>query len=163
MPAKNRVTDAIAPSRLTIRPGIGLGDIKFGVTASEVIERFGCPAADEIDDEGDRVVTFPKLGISFFAFDCCEEFRLTSFEVNQVSCAELWGQRVFKLSMQQMIELARRKTFPLEESHRNISKDEERLFQIRSQSLDFYFKGQKLVAVAGGVQSDEDGNVRWPS
>ena len=158
MPVETRRTDFAA----VVLPGVGLGPIRFGALPSEVIASLGTPAENRIDEDGDLLLAYPELGISFFSFDHEEEMRLISYELGPDSDAELWDVPIFQVPLSVISEAAATRGLMLAQS--GVPGDgDETLFQIRSQSLDFYFEGVRLSALTPGVVFSGDDTIQWPT
>jgi hypothetical protein len=157
MPVETRRTDFAA----VVRPGIGVGPILFGMFASDVVAGLGTPAENRIDEEGDQLLAYPELGISFFSFDHEEDMRLTTYELDGNSDAELWGLRLFHTSRHMIAQTVA--AHGLLFGPKQDSSGGEALFQIRSQGLDFYFEGELLSALTAGVVFSADDAIEWPA
>jgi hypothetical protein len=157
MPAETRRTDFIA----VVQPAIGVGPIRFGAFASDVVAALGTPAENRIDEDGDQLLAYPELGISFFSFDHEEDMRLTTYELDRNSDAELWGLRLFRTPRPVIAQtVAARGLFFAPNGD---SSGGETLFQIRSQALGFYFEGETLSALTAGVVFSGDDAIEWPT
>lgn len=158
MPAETRPTNFAA----VVQPGIGVGAIRFGALASDVLATLGTPAEDRIDEDGDRLLAYPELGISLFSFAHDEHMRLVSYELCPGSEALLWDVQIFRVTRSMIAEAAAARGFALTEQPRH-SDEGEMLLQIRSQSLDLYFEGESLSALTAGVVFSYDDTIEWPT
>lgn len=145
-----------------IHPRIGVGPIRFGATAEDVATILGLPADWLRDDNGDQLALYPAAGIAFFAFDPDENMRLVSYEVEAASDAELWGLRIFQVARDVVVRASAAQGLRLQQTRPDVSEDET-LFQVRSQSLDFYYEGARLLALTAGVGFTDDDSIEWPA
>lgn len=144
-----------------IRPGVGVGEIRFGSSKADVISALGKPLEERTDEEGDELLKYPHLGIAFFAFDSSEEMRLTSYELSDQSDAELWGYKIFQCPRKEMSHRIHSAGFILEKAALGDSEDEV-LYRVKPLSLDFYYCGQRLEALTAGVIFTDENTIRWP-
>ncbi|HYJ04495.1 MAG TPA: hypothetical protein VEX43_05135 [Chthoniobacterales bacterium] len=144
-----------------VHPAIGIGPVRFGVFARDVVAALGTPAENRIDEDGDQLLAYPEVGISVFSFDHEEDMRLTTYELDRNSNAELWGLRVFRVprSVISQAVAARGLLFGPEQDFGG----GETLFQLRSLGLDFYFEGEILSALTAGVIFSADDAIQWPT
>jgi hypothetical protein len=86
--------------------------------------------------------------------------RLTTYELDRNSDAELWGLRVFRTTRPAIAQtMAARGLLFVPKGDSNGG---ETLFQIRSPGLDFYFEGETLSALTAGVVFSAD-TIEWPA
>jgi hypothetical protein len=157
MPVETRRTDFAA----IVRPAIGVGPIRFGVLARDVVAALGAPAEDRTDEDGDQLLVYPELGISFFSFDHEEDMRPTTYELEPSSDAELWGLRLFHIPQSLIAQTLAARGLLFAPS--GDADGGEALFQVGSQALDFYFEGDSLSALAAGVVLSADDTIEWPT
>lgn len=62
-------TNPLSGSKLLVKPCIGVGDIKFGMTEDELMHHFGKP--ERVENHGPRkhLLMYLSKGISFYVFD----------------------------------------------------------------------------------------------
>ena len=119
-----------------ILPGIGLGDIHFGMTISEVEEFLG-DAEEREHFENDLHLYYSELGIYLFF---SEEYRgqLSGIEVDSTCDCLLFGEQVFPGARQRLVALIEKKL-----SYRcapvQIEADGETLVSCDELAMDFYF------------------------
>lgn len=112
-----------------------------------------------IDEEGDRLLAYPELGISFLSCDREEQMRLTNYELDPNSDAELWGIPLFRSSRAVIAQsMATRGLLFVRNGD---SSEGEILFQVGSEGLDFYFEGDRLTALNAGVVFATDDTIQW--
>ncbi len=146
----------------TILPKIGVGPIRFGTSVDDVVAILGSPAKSWLDEDGDRLLSYPHAGVAFFAFDHEEDMRLVTCELEPASDAEVWGLRVFRVPRDAIIRAAGAQGLRVQQA-RPDAPENEALLQIRSDGLDFYYEGAQLVALAAGVGFSSDDSIEWPA
>ncbi len=62
-------TNSSLGSKLLVKPGIGVGDVKFGMTEDELMHHFGKPERVENHGPGKHLMMYLSKGISFYVFD----------------------------------------------------------------------------------------------
>ena len=62
-------TNSLLGSKLLVKPGIGAGDIKFGMTEDELMHHFGKPERIEKHGPKKHLMMYLSKGISFYVFD----------------------------------------------------------------------------------------------
>jgi hypothetical protein len=144
-----------------VRPKVGVGGIRFGATSEDIITALGAPEKSWVDEEGDRLLAYPGLGIAFFAFDPEEDLRLVTCELQPASDVELWGLRVFQTPRELLIRAAAAQGLRLQQRSPD-ARDDEALFQIRSEGLDFYYEDARLVTLSASVVYSADDSIQWP-
>jgi len=129
----------------------GLGDIKFGMSKEKVIEVFGTPEDEEIIDENDVFFTdiFHYLDdtINLF-FEYQFSSVLSNIEVSHPD-SSLFGQKVFELSEDEIIELMKNNDFIVMEKENEPWGEKRVTFD--NGLVDFYFEKEKLVSISWGV------------
>lgn len=150
--------------KIVINPLKGLSDIKFGSTKNDVEKLFGKPEDTEVieveeEDLSDAIVwNYDELGFSAF-FEKDFDELLTCFDISNDE-ADLFGQKVFTLAKEKIIELMKNNGFSDFESD-----DEEwgeHRLSFNDAVMDFYFDENELVSISWGVMIDEDNAVQWP-
>jgi hypothetical protein len=122
--------------RQEIKPGIGLGGIRFGMASSEVEELLGNPEERKYF-ENDLHFYYPTLGIYLF-FPEEDGGQLSGIEVDATCDCLLFGEQVFPRTRQRMLDLLEVKI-----SHRcppvQIEADGETRVTCKELAMDFYF------------------------
>ena len=145
-----------------VHPRVGVGSVRFGASADDVIAILGAPAESWLDEEGDRLLAYPHAGVAFFAFDHEEDMRLVTCELDPASDAEIWGLRVFRVTREAVVRAAAAQGLRLQQA-RPDAPDDDTLFQIRSEGLDFYYERARLTALSVGVVFSSDDSIEWPA
>ena len=145
-----------------VHPTIGVGPVRFGASVDEVIAILGPPEKSWLDQEGDRLLAYPRAGVAFFAFDPEEDMRLVTCELKPASDAEIWGLRVFRVPREAVVRAAAAQNLRLQQARPDAA-DDETLLQIRSEGLDLYYERAQLVALSAGVVYSSDDSIEWPA
>ncbi|OKL40816.1 hypothetical protein [Pontibacter flavimaris] len=145
-----------------IRLGKGLGKIKFGLTMEEVEELLGEPEEVEESDEEDefehQAWNYWEEGYSLY-FDKEDDYRLSCIETANRD-VQIFGERVFEMSRQQVLQLFtdHEVTNPEEEE----AETGETRISFEKEMIDLYFDEDQLIAVNFGVFINDDLEVVWP-
>jgi hypothetical protein len=145
-----------------IRLGKGLGKIKFGLTMEEVEELLGEPEEVEESDEEDefehQAWNYWEEGYSLY-FDKEDDYRLSCIETANRD-VQIFGERVFEMSRQQVLQLFtdHEITNPEEEE----AETGETRISFEKEMIDLYFDEDQLIAVNFGVFINDDLEVVWP-
>jgi hypothetical protein len=143
-----------------VRPGTGLGPLRFGMSIPDVERILGTVAENEAFEDGDVHLTYPEVGVSLF-FSAEEENRLSGMEVDGRCPCTLFGEEVFAKSRRAVIELmgsrlpgSERRPDPpvvhLEAGGSRVS--------YRGLAMDFYFdETGQLQEINWGPLSEKDG------
>ncbi|GAB3195017.1 hypothetical protein ABID22_000026 [Pontibacter aydingkolensis] len=145
-----------------IRLGKGLGKIKFGLTMEEVEELIGEPEEVEESDEEDEFEheawNYWEDGYSLY-FDKEDDYKLSCIETANRE-VQLWGERIFEMSKDQIVRLF---------ADNNISNPEEEeaetgetRLSFEKEMIDLYFDEDQLIAVNFGVFINDNLEVMWP-
>lgn len=145
-----------------IRPGVGFGDIKFGMRTADVIAILGSPRNASTDEDGDSLLEYPEQGVALLVFDISEQDRLVTYELTEVSNAKLWGLNVFALKRSEMMQQAAVMGKLLEHCEQSHGDEHDARYRIKNDSLNFYYNGQDLTAVMGGVVFTRSDSIQWP-
>ena len=148
---------------IEIKPMEGLGELNFGVTKEEVERMVGAPEdVEEMDTENDiRTLIWHYWSKGFSAFfDEDNNFKLSSLEVDN-QMATLWGQLIFNMKEEELIELFRSKGF------KEIDTEEqewgERRVSIDDAMVDLYFEEGELNSINFGVFINDLEIAVWPN
>lgn len=136
-------------SQLELLINEGFPTIKFGASMEDVREVFGEPEVDmyDEDEETDVVIWhYWDMGISAF-FEQEAGYRFSCAEVSNENTT-IWGEKVFKMTKDQLKTLFESKNFKEIETETH-EWGEERL-SIIDAMVDFYFEGGKVVSVNFG-------------
>ncbi|WP_299818404.1 hypothetical protein [uncultured Pontibacter sp.] len=145
-----------------IRLGKGLGKIKFGLTMEEVEELIGEPEEVEESDEEDEFEheawNYWEEGYSLY-FDKEDDYKLSCIETANRE-VQLWGERIFEMSKDQIIRLFADNniTNPEEEE----AETGETRLSFEKEMIDLYFDEDQLIAVNFGVFINDNLEVMWP-
>ena len=145
-----------------IRLGKGLGKIKFGLTMEEVEELLGEPEEVEESDEEDEFEheawNYWEDGYSLY-FDKEDNYRLSCIETANRD-VQLWGERIFEMSKDQIIQLFS------DNDIKNPEEEEAETGETRvsyeKEMIDLYFDEDQLIAVNFGVFISDNLEVIWP-
>ncbi len=145
-----------------IRLGKGLGKIKFGLTMKEVEELIGEPEEIEESEEDDefehQAWNYWEEGYSLY-FDKEDDYRLSCIETANRE-VQLWGERIFEMSPDQILQL-----FADNNMH-NPEEEEmeggETRISFEKEMIDLYFDEDQLIAINFGVFINDDLEVAWP-
>ena len=145
-----------------IRLGKGLGKIKFGLTMEEVEELIGEPEEVEESDEEDefehQAWNYWEEGYSLY-FDKEDDYRLSCIETANRE-VQIWGDRVFEMSKEQILQLFADNdiTGPEEEE----TETGETRVSFEREMIDMYFDDDQLIAINFGVFINDNLEVLWP-
>ena len=150
-----------------IEIGVGVGDIKFGMFKTEVLETLGLPTNKEIEKDfetGDAVETwdYENFGISF-SFDEEEDWRLETITINS-SNFELRGVGLIGKNIQTVQDFIEKEAIgEMEfEDYSSPENPKHELIDIDDANMFFWFDNQVLTEIQVGVKWDEDDNALWP-
>ncbi|MBF9253099.1 hypothetical protein I2I11_07330 [Pontibacter sp. 172403-2] len=145
-----------------IRLGKGLGKIKFGLTMKEVEALVGEPEeieeSEEEDDFEHEAWNYWEEGYSLY-FDKEDDYRLSCIETANRE-VQLWGERIFEMSPNQILQL-------FADNDMNDPEEEEMeggetRISFEKEMIDLYFDDEQLIAVNFGVFIGDDLEVKWP-
>ena len=145
-----------------IRLGKGLGKIKFGLTMEEVEELIGEPEEVEESDEDDefehQAWNYWEEGYSLY-FDKEDDYRLSCIETANRE-VQIWGDRVFEMSKEQILQLFADNdiTGPEEEE----TETGETRVSFEREMIDMYFDDDQLIDINFGVFINDNLEVLWP-
>jgi hypothetical protein len=144
---------------LTIKFGIGLGNLNFGDSYEEVRNCLG-KADDDIEDNDTRVWYFRSIGVNVY-FSTVEGNVITGFETYNPKSI-LWGNKIFNMNLQDLLMLFHKKVgFPSEKKEYN---DGDISFTFDSLECVLYFESNKLDSIQWSPFFDSSGdNFIWPT
>ena len=143
-----------------IEPLKGFGDIPFGMPMDDAVKLLGSPnfyeEVSDMEETGNRSIFYEYDDIATnIYFEGITKSVAACFETENEN-AVLFGTKVMDLNRAQAIELMRENGFKeLEEE----DEDGEHRVSFEDAMVDFYFNGDKMVAVSCGVLVDEQGNI----
>ncbi|MCQ2301452.1 MAG: hypothetical protein MJZ94_02350 [Bacteroidales bacterium] len=144
----------------TIQPLKGFGEIPFGITLDETVERIGMPdfyeELSDMEETGNRSIFYEynELETNIY-LEGITKSVIACFETENEE-ATLFGQKVFDLDKKQVIELMKANGYKeLEEE----DEDGEHRITFEDGLIDFFFDGDALTAVSWGVLVDEQGEI----
>ena len=140
---------------LEIKPVLGLSNLLFGASMSEVEKVFGkaeeSELLDDIEDCQSTVWHFWENGFSLF-FDESNNQLFCSVEIDN-SDVVLWGQKIFSLNEKGIVELFKSKGFSVFETETH-EWGEKRL-SFDEVNIDFYFDKNKLSSINYGKPEND--------
>jgi len=137
---------------LHLKPLIGINELTFGALPSEIIKQFGDPEEiEELNDEllDDHVLVYHywESGISFF-FSTQRNNIFSSVETENKN-ALLFGQSIFELNEDEVVELFKKNNIHLSEKEQH--EWGEKRISFDSINMDLYFANGKLNSINYGV------------
>jgi len=149
---------------MEIKPLHGFGSLKFGATQKDVESVLGPPQETEtIDVEGEihevEVWSYYELGHAVY-FEKELNNVVTNFETDN-SGASMFGQQVFELDQEAVIDLMKKNGFEDHEVEDDPELDERIIF-FNDAHMQFVFDNGRLGLVSWAVAMDEDEKIRWP-
>ena len=144
----------------TIEPLKGYGEIPFGMTLDEAVKTLGMPdfyeELSDMEETGNRSIfyEYDELETNIY-FEGVTKSVVACFETENTE-ATLYGEPVFDLSKEEIIDLMKKQGFKeLEEE----TEDEELRVSFEDAMIDFFFDEDELTAVSWGVLVDEQGDI----
>ena len=144
----------------TIKPMKGYGEIPFGMTLDETVKLLNMPdfyeELSDMEETGNRSIFYEYDAIQTnIYFEGITKSVVACFETENEE-ATLFGEKVFDLDKDEIIDLMKSKGFKeLEEENEN---DELRV-SFEDGLIDFFFEDEMLTAVSWGVLVDEQGEI----
>ena len=149
----------------TIRPTIGLGNLRFGVTRDEVADYLGQPDRIETDgDAGDTHIMWYYDAIGgYVSFDEDDGIRLGTIETSSPE-ASIEGKCLIGISKAEALAWLSEIGEPREQLNDLYGDGDSRgcLFSICSHGLNLWFEDNVLTEVQWGYLLDENDEVVWP-
>ena len=144
----------------TIQPLKGYGEIPFGMTLDEAVKTLGMPdfyeELSDMEETGNRSIyyEYQELETNIY-FEGVTKSVVACFETENME-ATLYGEPVFDLSKEEIIDLMKKQGFKeLEEE----TEDGELRVSFEDAMIDFFFDGDTMTAVSWGVLVDEQGDI----
>ena len=143
---------------IDIKPLVGCGLLHFGQTIDDVVALLG--DAEEIDqiDEDDMMNTvilhYWERGISVF-FEGVEKSVVSCIETDNPD-SDLFGSKVFNLSMEKLIALMKKNGY---ENHEIEVEEGENRISFEDGLIDFFYDGEEMLAISLGVLINEKGEI----
>ena len=144
----------------TIEPLKGFGEIPFGMTLDETVKLLNMPdfyeELGDMEETGNRSIFYEYEEIQTnIYFEGITKSVAACFETENEE-ATLYGEKVFKLDKETIIDLMKEHGFKeLEEE----TEDDELRVSFEDAMVDFFFEDDMLVAVSWGVLVDDQGNI----
>ena len=146
---------------LDIKPKDGFGEINFGFTIEQVVAILG--KAEDIEDiqEGEDfntvIMNYWNQGLSVFIEGSGAEKSIVScFETDNPN-ATLFGEKIFKMTEKQIIDLMKANGFKDVETEKEANGEYRLSFE--DGLIDFFFEDKDLIAVNWGVLVNERGEI----
>ncbi|MCF8229499.1 MAG: hypothetical protein K9G58_07735 [Bacteroidales bacterium] len=144
---------------LEIKPKEGLGELKFGESSEKLISMLGeAEEMEDIEDEDEFntvILNYWDKGISAF-FEGKENSVLSCFEVDNPETI-LFGQKVFELSENEIIELMKENGYS--DIDTDVEENGEKRLSFEDGMIDFFFDDDSLLAVNWGVLVNDQGEI----
>ncbi|ELR71893.1 hypothetical protein C900_02132 [Fulvivirga imtechensis AK7] len=151
-----------------IKPGRGLGQIKFGMSTAQVKDIIGEP--DEVEtyayesEEGELSETwhYDNLELSL-SFDEEENWRLVSIALSSPE-ATIKGQRLIGLNRNDLIKrLETLELGPLNfEDWSSAESPDHKLISADEVEVNFWLDEEELSEIQFGPLFDDEDNIQWP-
>ena len=143
-----------------IEPLKGFGDIPFGMAMDDAVKKLGSPnfyeELSDMEETGNRSIfyEYDDLDTNIY-FEGITKSVVACFETENEE-AVLYGTKVFELSRAEVVVLMQDNGFKeLEEE----DEDGEHRVSFNDAMVDFFFDGDKMIAVSWGVLVDDQGNI----
>jgi len=142
-------------SLFTIKPKIGIGDIKFNASINEFIDFFGDPDEDELlNDENEnfksRILHYDNIGLSA-SFDEEYEWRLTSIAVSENEF-QIKGVHLIGINNSTFLEKIKQLNFGKYEREVFVEDDySSTLYHFEDMHLSFWFENDELKEIQWGI------------
>ncbi len=144
----------------SIKPLQGYGEIPFGMTLDETVKLMNMPdfyeELSDMEETGNRSIyyEYESLETNIY-FEGITKSVVACFETGNEE-ATLFGQKVFQLRKDEIIDLMKANGFKeLEEE----TEDGELRVSFEDALMDFFFDEEDLMAVSWGVLVDDQGNI----
>ena len=146
-----------------IKPCIGLSDLLFGTTMTEIQKRIEKPEEvellDDVDDCISTVWHYWKSGFSLF-FDEQNNQLFCCIEIDNKE-AILWEKKVFDLNEKQIVDLFKSKNITRFETE--LHEWGEKRLSFDDANIDFYFEKNKLSSINYGKSMTDLNNLILPN
>ena len=144
----------------TIMPLKGYGEIPFGMTLDDAVKTLGMPdfyeELSDMEETGNRSIfyEYDELETNIY-FEGVTKSVVACFETENME-ATLYGEPVFDLSKEEIIDLMKKQGFKeLEEE----TEDGELRVSFEDALIDFFFDEDGLSAISWGVLVDDQGDI----
>ncbi len=144
----------------TIVPLNGYGEIPFGMTLDEAVKKLGMPdfyeELSDMEETGNRSIyyEYDELETNIY-FEGVTKSVVACFETENME-ATLYGEPVFDLTKEKIIDLMKKQGFKELEEERE---DNELRVSFEDALIDFFFNEEGLTAISWGVLVDEQGDI----
>ena len=144
----------------TIVPLKGYGEIPFGMTLDEAVKKLGMPdfyeELSDMEETGNRSIyyEYDELETNIY-FEGVTKSVVACFETENME-ATLYGEPVFDLTKEKIIDLMKKQGFKELEEERE---DNELRVSFEDALIDFFFNEEGLTAISWGVLVDEQGDI----
>jgi hypothetical protein len=146
--------------KFVIEPLKGFGEIPFGMALDDAVKKLGSPnfyeELSDMEETGNRSIfyEYDDLDTNIY-FEGITKSVVACFETENEE-AVLYGTKVFELSRAEVVVLMQDNGFKeLEEE----DEDGEHRVSFNDAMVDFFFDGDKMIAVSWGVLVDDQGNI----
>jgi len=157
-----------------IKSGIGLGNLKFGMTRDQVHALLGEPdereVTEDIDDEGDlneqegqsEAWHYDSLDLSM-SFDEEDDWRLVILAVSSANYL-LHGRSLIGLSMEELVDVLQDMDInDLEQGEWQIDDEHsQELISSLSMSMNFWIDEGELSDIQWGPHFSDEDTIQWP-
>ena len=144
----------------TIMPLKGYGEIPFGMTLDDAVKKLGMPdfyeELSDMEETGNRSIyyEYDELETNIY-FEGVTKSVVACFETENME-ATLYGEPVFDLTKEKIIDLMKKQGFKELEEERE---DNELRVSFEDALIDFFFNEEGLTAISWGVLVDEQGDI----
>jgi len=147
-----------------IKPGIGIGELKFGLTRAEVEKILGKP--DEVEkmshssfhDEPTEAWHYDGLNLSL-AFDEADDWRLVNISTTSDE-SEIQGKKLFGLTQLSLIRTLN--SLGLDDLDIDSSEPGQQLLSSEELHINFWLEKGELAEIQFGPHLIDDDTVKWP-
>ena len=144
----------------TIMPLKGYGEIPFGMTLDDAVKKLGMPdfyeELSDMEETGNRSIyyEYDELETNIY-FEGVTKSVVACFETENME-ATLYGEPVFDLSKEEIIDLMKKQGFKEQEEE---TEDDELRVSFEDALVDFFFDEEGLTAISWGVLVDDQGDI----
>ena len=142
---------------MTIRPGVGLGDLKFGASRDEVQAYLGEPVVDDENLRDWLNWEYPEIGVSV-SFDREYSLRLLSISTTSKE-SSLFGHRLIGMKSKEALEIIEGKGLGGWKRVKDALGWEAEFNDV---SVEFRFDDDQLWLISWRALIDEHDKVNWP-
>ncbi len=146
-----------------IIPGVGYGDIKFGMTREDAENILGSPTEIEKHDEDEMEFWHYDEALISLTFDGTEDWRLSALVAGDMGMT-IFNSEIDELNKHDMTNLLKfngNKNLGFEEAE----VDGIKLHTIEADDLEmiFWFEGDELTEVQWGPYFADEETIAWPN